>query len=171
VTPTAPLLVALVICLTVVFGCASDRGDKGEKDVKDPAVSTPPPRPGAVAITGFEWQLAELNGKSALPAGGDGAAAAARPRLRLDPKEKRASGSTGVNQFSGTYELSGDALQFGPLMSTRRAGPPDMMQQETAFTEALKRTAKARLGGGGSLELLDAGGGTLARFEPVSTAP
>jgi heat shock protein HslJ len=75
------------------------------------------------------------------------------------------SGSTGVNFLSGTYERDGDELKFGPLITTRRAGPPALMQQEVAFNRALEATAGWRIREG-ALELLDADGNPVARFRP-----
>ena len=36
----------------------------------------------------------------------------------------------GVNRVRGTWELDGDALTFGPVVSTLMAGPPDAMTCE-----------------------------------------
>ena len=75
-----------------------------------------------------------------------------------------------MNSFGGGYELSGEALAFGPMMSTRRAGAPELMQQETAFLDALHRTARARAEGQ-KLRLYDASNVELARFEATAAAP
>lgn len=45
-------------------------------------------------------------------------------------------GSTGVNRFRGALDNDGNRL-FGPLASTRRAGPPKAMALEAAFLYAL----------------------------------
>lgn len=74
------------------------------------------------------WVLAKLNGKPV--AGRD-------ISLEFDATAGRASGSTGVNRWSGSYKLSGQSIEFGPLITTRRAGPPDAMQLEREFTKAL----------------------------------
>ena len=51
------------------------------------------------------------------------------------------SGNGGVNSFGGSYETPGDnALTFGPIAATRMAGPPEAMEQETKFFEALENT-------------------------------
>ncbi|MFG0255571.1 MAG: META domain-containing protein, partial [Rhodopirellula sp. JB053] len=47
------------------------------------------------------------------------------------------SGSTAVNRYRGQATIDGNAITFGPLISTRRAGPPAMMNQESRFTKAL----------------------------------
>jgi heat shock protein HslJ len=75
-----------------------------------------------------QWVLTELNGKPV--AGGF-------ISLEFDPTAGRAAGSTGVNRWNGSYELSGQTLEFGPLVTTRRAGTPEAMQREREFTQAL----------------------------------
>jgi heat shock protein HslJ len=39
-------------------------------------------------------------------------------------------GMAGVNRVRGTWELAGDTLTFGPVVSTLMAGPPDAMACE-----------------------------------------
>ena len=47
------------------------------------------------------------------------------------------SGTTGVNRLMGRYEVGEAAVTFGPLATTRMAGPPELMAQEQAVTRAL----------------------------------
>ncbi len=116
---------------------------------------TPPPTP----LAGPQWQLVELPGQ-AMPA----AAGMPRPTLNIAGEPARATGSAAVNNFVGTAQMAGgDALVFGPLATTRRAGPPAAMQLEAAYLAALAATRSYRTGPG-TLELLDAQGRTLARF-------
>ena len=51
------------------------------------------------------------------------------------------SGSGGVNNFNGTYEVDGDDLTVGPLATTLMAGTPELMAQETGFLSALGQVA------------------------------
>jgi heat shock protein HslJ len=51
------------------------------------------------------------------------------------------SGSGGVNQYSGPYTVDGSNLTVGTLSSTRSAGDPAAMQQETAYLLALQAAA------------------------------
>jgi heat shock protein HslJ len=116
---------------------------------------TPPP----AQLAGPQWQLVELPGQ-VLPAAPGGP----RPTLNIAGEPARATGSTAVNNFVGTAQMAGgDALVFGPLATTRRAGPPAAMQLETAYLAALAATRRYRTGAG-TLELLDAQGRTVARF-------
>jgi len=56
------------------------------------------------------------------------------------------------------------------LATTRRAGEPEMMTQESAFLSALDSTSAARVMES-TLRLFDEAGRELARFEPLQSAP
>jgi heat shock protein HslJ len=84
--------------------------------------------------------------------------------LQLDRALLRATGYAGVNRFSGGYELDGTSLRFGPLATTRRAGPPEAELLEASVLTALGSTAGWKITGG-SLELLDGTGARLMRFD------
>ncbi len=55
--------------------------------------------------------------------------------------EGTVTGDGGVNTFNGTYELSGNDITFSPLATTKMAGPPEHMEQEMRFFEALESAA------------------------------
>ena len=113
-----------------------------------------------MSIENMTWQLVEVGGKPAEVVPADAQAA----HFRLSSEEKRATGYSGVNQFNGAYELSGQALRFKPLAMTRRAGPAPLMQQESAFGEALENAESWRAVDDKNIELLDAKGTALAKF-------
>ena len=104
-----------------------------------------------------EWIVVELDGKVFSPTSSE------TPSLTFSAEEKRASGSTGCNRFSGTYKLDGDHLSFGPLATTSRACPDSAGDSEIAFERALGSTAKYRVTES-ALDLLDSDGAVLARF-------
>ena len=59
-------------------------------------------------------------------------------------------GVAGVNRYTGTYSLSAEGrLIWGSpgFASTRRAGPPELMEKERAYLEALRKVEVAILGG------------------------
>lgn len=87
------------------------------------------------------------------------------PTLQLDAATRRASGSSGVNRFSTSFELSGPNLKFGLVMGTRMAGPPPAMEAETAFLTALSQVSTWEMRRG----LLDLKGpeGLLLEFKPA----
>jgi heat shock protein HslJ len=51
------------------------------------------------------------------------------------------SGNTGCNQFTATYEITGDLIAIGRAMTTRKhcAEPDDIMEQEQHYLQALAR--------------------------------
>ncbi len=95
-----------------------------------------------VTLAYTEWTLVELDGKP-VEIGADELA----PSLVLDLEEARVTGSGGVNRLTGHFALSGDELRFGPLATTRMAGPENVMQREAAFLAALERVTSYALDG------------------------
>jgi heat shock protein HslJ len=94
----------------------------------------------------------------------DAPVAGARPlTLRLDGG--RASGNAGCNSFSGTYKLSEERLEFGPLATTRMACEPAIMDQEARFLATLAAVRSYSRYGNGSLSLI-APDGRAVRFRP-----
>jgi putative lipoprotein len=85
--------------------------------------------------------------------------------LVVHPGKGQVSGSGGCNRFSGSCNVDGSALTFGNLASTRMACA-EGMDQESAFLAALGKVRSWRVSGD-RLELLDAGGVSLARFQAV----
>lgn len=121
------------------------------------ACATAPAR-GVVSPEDATWTLARLAGEPARAAGAEA------PTLRLDSATGRASGNTGCNGFSGPYELRGDSILFGTLVSTRRACVDEgMNRQEAAYLGMLSEARTWRLAGD---TLLIEGGRGAARFLP-----
>jgi len=77
------------------------------------------------------------------------------------------SGSAGCNTFNGSYTVEGSNLSIGPLATTRRACPEPIMQQETAFLNALGATTVFELTAE-RLTLRDADGATQVIFVPAA---
>ena len=49
------------------------------------------------------------------------------------------SGDAGCNTFSGPYQVDGESITIGPLVSTRRAcADEELQQQEDAYLAALQ---------------------------------
>lgn len=106
-------------------------------------------------ITDVTWTLAEVNGAPV------DAAALNRPATLLLGDDGRASGSSGCNQFGGSYTLEGSDLHFGGIAMTRMACP-GRMDVETEYAAALEATRAWRIADG-MLELM-ADGVVLARL-------
>ncbi|HKU70624.1 MAG TPA: META domain-containing protein, partial [Burkholderiales bacterium] len=100
---------------------------------------------------------------------GDAPAVAApqrrEPHFILHRDGKRVSGSGGCNQFIGGYEVKGDQLSFTRLAKTAMACV-ETMDSEREFLAALQRVRVARIRQM-QLELLDASGTVVARFDAV----
>lgn len=118
----------------------------------------------ALPLAETHWTLVEAMGMPVTPGTGR------PPYILFDPAKKRVTGYGSVNSFFGGYQTSGDGLRMPRLASTRRAGPPALMQLESAFFKALTATRSYRISDD-ELELLDGGGRTIARFRAERVVP
>lgn len=154
----APALV-LGVALLVLPGCCacardSDTGH-GEQAIYAPSLS------GA-------WTLESIGADQVatlLPAG------ARAPSIEIGT-DGAVAGFAGVNRLSSRLRagVAGDGPLFGPIITTKMAGPEPLMAIESRFTEALGAAAS------GSIEarrlvLLDASGHTLATLAPSTASP
>ena len=75
------------------------------------------------------------------------------------------AGSAGCNSYTASYTLDGDEITVGPAVSTRMAcmEPEGVMEQESAYLEALSAAATYELGRD-RLTLYDGDGQILAMF-------
>lgn len=110
------------------------------------------------ALANTYWKLTELGGKPVAVTDNQ-----REPHIVLQPDPTQVNGSGGCNRLFGSYETTGDALTFGGVGSTKMACPSGM-DTEVAFLPALGRVARWRITGQ-QLELSDATGAVLARFE------
>jgi copper homeostasis protein (lipoprotein) len=81
-------------------------------------------------------------------------------------RDQLVSGSGGCNRVTGSFEVDGEKLQVGRLAATRMACPAGM-EEEQRFLQSLGKVERYRIRGS-HLELLDAAGAPVARFEAVS---
>jgi copper homeostasis protein (lipoprotein) len=116
------------------------------------------PRLAAAGLLDLVWVLTALHGKPVAANAGS-----REPSLVLHTEHQRAAGFTGCNRLSGSYTLKGNELSFGTLAGTMMACV-EGMETEKAFLEALAQVRTWRIAGI-HLELMDAGGAVLARFE------
>ena len=116
-------------------------------------------------LTGTEWRLVSL--------GPSGAEADVVPGTTVTLKfgeDGRASGSTGCNSYGGTYEIRGDRVTFGRLISTRRAClDQNANQQEQRFLAALEAANRFRLSSD-RLTILSDRGRNVLNFVGTSTS-
>jgi heat shock protein HslJ len=124
----AKLLAA--VALAALFAC--DRAEKTEHAPGPAAAATP-------TITDRDWALVALGDKSD-PIGTGG-----KPlTLRLDPATSRANGFAGCNSFGGSFELDGEKLKFGPMISTKMFCESSQ-EIEDAYLAALAAVASWQL--------------------------
>ncbi|HQR60553.1 MAG TPA: YbaY family lipoprotein [Methylophilaceae bacterium] len=87
------------------------------------------------------------------------------PHLLLRREGRHVGGYGGCNRLMGRYELNGVEITFGNMAMTMMACPSGM-DTEQAFHKALAHVKSWKITGE-HLELLDAGGVSLARFEAI----
>lgn len=68
--------------------------------------------------------------------------------------DERISTSVGLNSIGGSYKLDGEKLSFGPMLSTKMAGPPALMQAEDQYAQALNGVQSYALSDGGQTLVL-----------------
>jgi heat shock protein HslJ/uncharacterized protein YecT (DUF1311 family) len=103
-------------------------------DTRSPA----PAAPSAPVKRGAEWRLTEWSVNGAPRQ----LVADSKVTIAFDPSGKL-SGNASVNSFSGTFRFDADGRLQWPRSGftlTRMAGPPDLMAQERAFLDTLRRT-------------------------------
>jgi heat shock protein HslJ len=113
-----------------------------------PAYGTP--------LEGTYWKAVELSGKPLPPQD------AKREAHLLVDAAGRVSGSDGCNRITGSCQLKGNAIAFGPIAATRMACANTAAVEE-AFHNALKGASRFTIAGD-RLELFDAAGTRLAAF-------
>ncbi|MDG2224024.1 MAG: META domain-containing protein, partial [Rubripirellula sp.] len=82
-------------------------------------------------------------------------------------KDGGVSGSTSVNRFRGTATVDGNKISVGPLATTRRAGPPALMDQESTFVKAIETVTSFQIEATGLLVLRNEKGDSVLRLSPM----
>jgi len=118
-------------------------------------------------LTGIDWRLVSLG-----PTGAETSVVAGTTvTLRLG-EDNRASGSTGCNSFSGTYQVRGDNISFSRLVSTRRAClDQNANEQEQRFLSTLGAASRFRLSSNRLTILSDRGRSVLNFVNSSSSEP
>jgi heat shock protein HslJ len=142
-------LQSLLTCLCVLTACASQPGSSGKPMLID-ASSAP-------KLHGIQWEVKTMTV--------DGGRVILHPDgslLLAFAPGGQVGGAGPVNQFRGTYAFSPDGrlTWTSPLVSTRRAGPPELMDKERAFLAGLPKTTRAVLAGD-ALQLQSDDGSTV----------
>ena len=114
---------------------------------------------GAASLDGTSWTLVRLQGEALIP----------ETAITLEFQEGQVAGSAGCNRYFGAVEIKGDTLSVGPVASTEMfcAAPEGLMDQETAFLQALNAAARFEVQGD-ELNFLDDTGQTTLAFAPAA---
>jgi len=118
--------------LSLAGGCGSGSDGGGSPPTPDEVVGT--------------WTMVELGG---LPGEEVLVAGMRVPELRIGA-DGRVTGQSGINRLQGKMDLSAlEAGTFaaGPFATTRMAGPPEAMDVESLFLNALDRAERIELAG------------------------
>ena len=146
----------LIVALFAVYACAPDGQDTEQAPTK-PSAAAESMKPD-VSLTNTYWKLVELNGAAVAPGEGK--------ELHMILKgEDQVAGYAGCNQFTGSMTVTGDGLSVGPIASTRRMCQ-DVMEQESAFLQALENAQRYSIAGE-DLAIEDANGEVTLRFAAV----
>ena len=109
------------------------------------------------ALKETHWNLIELHGDAITAP-----SAESRPYIYLHAEGDKLSGSGGCNRLFGSFDLSGDSLQFHSVASTQMACADNSMEHEPALLEALKLVGSYQLMG--DMLILRMDDRVLARF-------
>jgi len=131
------------LCRLAIIGlglaCLAGCNTAGDETVESTSVIT---SENISQIVGVRWTLQKmtLNGNEYDLAG-------KRPYIEFR-NNGQVSGFASINRCSGSMQLDDQGrARWSPLASTRMAGPPELMQQESIFLEALQRVQRLSLEG------------------------
>ena len=142
--------VLLPAAIMLLAACAG--GDAGSGG--DTGAPATPGESAVPALPGTSWRLEDLAGAGVI----DDA-----PASLEFSDGGRVSGSATCNRFTGTATLTGNAISFGPLATTRKACPEALMSQETRYLQALEVAERVEVQDS-LLYLHTAGGAAPLRF-------
>jgi len=105
------------------------------------------------------WNLVELDGSPIAASNSE-----SQPYIYLQTQGDKLSGSLGCNRLFGSYDLSGDSLQFHSLAATRMACAKMSMDSEEKILDDLKLVTSFQISG--DVLSLKVDNRVLAKFEP-----
>jgi len=145
----------VLLGLVCLVGCRT----AGEKTVSSKTLIT---SENVSRIASIQWTLKEM----ALD-GNEHHFTGERPFVKFG-NEGEVAGFASVNRFSGSMQLDGrEKIRWSPFRSTRMAGPRELMNQESAFLQALPRTCRLSLDGTCLYAQSDDGQVELVFYMPV----
>jgi heat shock protein HslJ len=111
-------------------------------------------------LVGTPWKMAMYNNGR----GGFQSALSSATVTAVFAADGTVSGNGGVNQYHGTYKISGASIKIDPLISTQMAGPEDAMAQESAYLAALQKSTTFAMEGT-VMTLRDASGAAMVGYQ------
>ena len=129
---------------------------------------------GSIALTACASGSANLEGRLCRMQsyrGADGLLLETLPDIKTTAEftDGQVGGNAACNTYNGSYELDGDQINFGLMMTTMMACPQEVMDQETAYLVGLDQAATFEVTED-SLRILDADGEVVLAFSPVEPA-
>jgi len=119
-------LVGAMVLIPVLAACGGSSSGAASEDPAEMAAAGPV---GGAGFVGPEWKLASAAIDSVDLAGFG---------ITITFTDTDVSGMSGVNTYAGGFTSSPEgAMDFGPLLSTKMAGPEDAMKAEQAYLAAL----------------------------------
>lgn len=108
---------------------------------------------------GAEWVVEDLAGTGIID----------RSRITVEfLQDGRVAGRASCNRYTGSYQLTGEALSFDEPATTRMACAPALMNQERRFLDLMADVIDGRIGRHGELRLRTAAGDTITAFQSDS---
>ena len=126
------------VLLVAALSCNSAKNNEQSTAITEPVIAIP---------TSYEWQTGTTpEGKwKLIPAMPSDTATGKIPVLNFYTQEKRVTGNTGCNNFSGTFDIDKNNLTFNhDFVSTKMACPG---YDEEAFERNLLRTNSFEING------------------------
>jgi len=155
-------LIVLGLGIVLAAGCTSASTSSAGSSPGTQPMPIPMTTPLPQALAGSAWQVVALPRFSLAPGT---SLSLASLTLRFE-EPARAAGNSGVNRYSAQVNADASLLRFVSPISTRMAGPPELMALESAFLVRLQAVSAWKIDGN-RLRLSDAAGLELIVLERV----
>lgn len=157
-------LIVLGLGIVLAAGCTSASTSSAGSSPGTKPMPIPMTTPLPQALAGTAWQVVALPRFSLAPGT---SLSLASLTLRFE-EPARAAGNSGVNRFSAQVNADASQLRFVSPISTRMAGPPELMALESEFLARLQAVSAWKIDGN-RLRLSDAAGLELIVLERART--
>ena len=158
------MIIVLGLGIVLAAGCTSASTSSAGSSPGTKPMPVPMTTPLPQALAGTAWQVVALPRFSLAPGT---SLSLASLTLRFE-EPARAAGNSGVNRFSAQVNADASQLRFVSPISTRMAGPPELMALESEFLVRLQAVSAWKIDGN-RLRLSDAAGLELIVLERART--